>query len=208
MTKARHRYRGELARPLRPGETADTKLPALLADLVATSDKEAVIAMLVRHVVGLSAHSQYPLELRCKGKAPDTINKRLPLLYAYLGVSDYRAALLALAARHVAGFRQDQDSAPVGGRPALLKPENAGWLCEIIDDMLATGQSSAARKLTVLDCAKRISAALPGPDCVATFYGTAPKKLVEIYSDRKRADRQFIKQMNRTSAALKNRHGI
>ena len=48
----RYTYRGELARPLKPSEAAELKLPLLHSDLGATSDRDAVCKMLDRHVIG------------------------------------------------------------------------------------------------------------------------------------------------------------
>lgn len=121
----RHQYRADLARPLKRRETAISKLPLLRADLGATSDRDAVCKMLVRHVIGKNVRQwAYPIEVRGEPVSGPTAEQRLPALYAYLGTSDVSVVLLMLAQRHVPGFTEPSLKR-AGGRPRRVNAVGA-----------------------------------------------------------------------------------
>lgn len=122
----RHIYRGELARPLKPGETTLSKLPLLRTDLDATSDEDAVCKMMVRHIIGHSVPGiGYPIQVRGRPVSGPPPRLRLPALYAHLGVADDTSALIELAIRHVPGFRE-LNVKRRGGRPKSIPTESDG----------------------------------------------------------------------------------
>lgn len=202
MVSKRHNYTGDLARPLKAGETPESKLALLMSNLGATTEHEAVLALLVRHVVGKNVRD-YPRSLTKPLNAGDHANERLLLLHEHLGAKDDAEALVTMARRHVQGFRCEK-SGQKGGRPSAVATRGENYfdygadvalLRELIDDMRETGKKSGGGKLTVLDCAKRISSSQPNPGDVDRFYKVPPKTLVELYRDRKRDDAQAHKEI-------------
>jgi hypothetical protein len=202
MVSKRHNYTGDLARPLKAGETPESKLALLMTDLGVTTEREAVLGMLVRHVIGKNVRD-YPKSLTKPLSTGDHANQRLPLLHGYLGAKDDVEALIKMARRHVLGFRCEE-SGQKGGRHSAVAKRGENYfdygadvalLRELIDVMRETGKKSGGGKLTVLDCAKRISSSQPNPGDVDRFYKVPPKILVELYHDRKRDDAQAHKEI-------------
>lgn len=194
------RYTGILAKPLRPYETPESKLPALKDALRVATDRDALIVLLVRHVIGQRASCGYPLTLRGAPKRGASPSDRLPALFAYVGATTEREALIAMAERHVPGFKPGRK----GGRPPSggIRPFDAklqahvAQIWEAIDDRL--GQPG----LTVQECAEQISVAPNLPDHSTNvssfanpFFNVEPKKIVEAYNHRKRGNQQSVTEL-------------
>jgi hypothetical protein len=194
------RYSGALAKPLKPHETVHTKIVALKAALKAESDRDAVVAMLLRHVIGKKASCGYPLALRGAPKRGTKPVDRIPDLFAHLGVASEQEALLEMARRHVPGFsagrKGGRPSDRASGRYNISTEADVAQIWEAIEDRL--GQTG----LTVQQCAERISTTERFGDVVNPFFGFSAKKIVEAFNHRKRGDRLFATEMEEVLAEL------
>lgn len=195
-----NRYSGVLAEPLRPHENRRNKIAALKTALRVQSDRDAVLAMLLRHVIGKKASCGYPLALRGAPKRGTKPIDRLPALYAYLGVSTDQAALLEMAERHVPGFnpgrKGGRPSDRASGRYSFKTEADVAQIWEAIEDRM--GEFG----LTIQQCAERISATKDWGDFPNPFFGTSAKKIVEAFNHRKRGNRQSIVEMDELIHAL------
>jgi len=210
-TKARYRYTGVLLQPLRLGESADDKISILYKDLGAPSDTEAALVLAVRHLSGFQRFGPktrvYPSgPLRWHLKPNEKPEDKLPLLYAYFGVKTAREAVLALAYRHVPGFRPLNKNR-AGGRARMMVKAGLSdadadvdeqFLCDIID-MLR--EENPGKKLFAI--AYELSIYEPPPGSENPGYGKDPKWIVQRYTNRKRYDKAFDKRFARICREIK-----
>ena len=208
----RYTYKGALAQPLKPGQTPALKLPALLADLGAGA-RAAVLRVASRHISGFQRSGpkrrSYPSgPLRWHLKPNEQPEDKLPLLYAYLGVSTDEEALLALAIRHVPGFRPASPmrnggptriSMKCGGNNDAEADADEAFMCEIIEVMR---EACPGRKLA--DIAYELSTEKePGSENPA--FGKDPNWIVHRYTNRRRYDRASDRRFGRVVRKLRAR---
>jgi len=137
----RYIYRGALARPLRPGERAEDKLPDLLADLgVSPGDYDTALLRLgPRHISGLRKSGprtrRYSGPLRQLLKQHEKAEDKVPLLMSHYGVSTHRTCLMAVARVHVPGLRLISPGRTGGptrktrrASEQIIKKEEAKWI--------------------------------------------------------------------------------
>jgi hypothetical protein len=208
---ARYRYTGVLLQPLRPGESADDKISLLYKDLGAASDTEAALVLAVRHISGFQRTGPksrvYPSgPLRWHLKPNEKPDDKLSLLYAYLGVATPKEAVLALAYRHVPGFRPLNKDRAGGRTRAMVKAGlsdadadvDEQFLCDIID-MLR--EENPGKKLFAI--AYELSIYEPPPGSENPGYGKDPKWIYQRYTNRKRYDKASDNRFARTCRAMR-----
>lgn len=192
-----HQYTGPLARPLRSGEKPEDKIADLKNFHSASSDRDALVEMMIRHVIKKQA-KQYPLALRSAPKRGKKPEDRIPDLKAHLGVSSDGEALLELAKRHVPGFKPSRR----GGRPPrggesgefdFQREAKEALVLEAMEDRLGD------KNLSLKECAKRVSR-IPGHP----LSGASPEYIIERYNHRKRSERQFGKELEERLVKLKS----
>ena len=199
----RYSYKGELARSLRTGQKPEDKLPLLYTDLGVTTPAKAALALAVRHISGFQRVGRntrrYPSgPLRWHLKSTQEPKDKLLALYSYLAVTTDKEAVLALAARHVPGFRR-ANSLRSGGRKGMsakrrgLRAYEAyaeeHWMCDIID-MLRENEPDAKLFRIAYD----LSRDKPPPGCENPGYGLPPEWIVQRYTNRKRYDENAVKR--------------
>jgi hypothetical protein len=210
----RYTYKGALAQPLKPDQTPASKISALLSDLGAPNVHEAVLLLACRHISGFQRSGpksrSYPSgPLRSHLKPNEQSQDRLPLLYSYLGVSADEDALLALAVRHVPGFRY---ASPFrnGGRKRVSQNDgqltdveadgDEAFLIEIID-MLR--EANPGKKLVAI--AHELSIDKPAAGCENPAFGKDPNWIVQRYTNRRRYDRASDRRFGRVVRKLRAR---
>jgi len=212
MTATRYIYTGKLAQPLRVDQRPEEKLDLLYADLAASTDDEAIIALAVRHISGFQRKGpktrSYPSGLlRWHLKCHEQPEDKLPLLYSYLNVSTPREAVLVLAARHVPGMRPPSARRAGGptrltittlglnsnktgaGKPSHRELANEAYdaeaeMCDFIDQIRKRDPN---RKL--LSIAYDMSIEVPPSGYINPAYGLTPDQIVQRYTHRKRYDK-------------------
>jgi hypothetical protein len=210
---SRYIYKGLLAQPLKAGAAPAVKIPELISDLGAAAVRDAVVLMTIRHVSGFQRSGpksrSYPSgPLRWHLKPNEQPEDKLPILRAYLGVSTDEETLLALASRHVPGFRFATPARTGGRARTMVKTGlneaaadvDEAWLCEIID-MLR--EANPRKKLFAI--AHELSIDKPPPGSENPGYGKDPQWIVQRYTNRKRYDRASVKRGKRVLAKLKAR---
>jgi hypothetical protein len=143
---------------------------------------------------------------------------KLPLLYAFLGTSNPKEALLDLASRHVPGFRPacplrnggrkrvkraSDIAVAVKGKPTTKKRQaveaasaaaelDEAWMCDLIDMYRA---HEPKRKLAAI--AYELSSAKPPAGCENPAYGRETKWIVQRYTNRKRYEAASTRRFER-----------
>jgi hypothetical protein len=196
----RYVYKNELALPLRDDQRPEDKLLVLHGDLGVSTDGEAALALAIRHLSGFQHTGPktraYPSgPLRWHLRSNEKPEGKRHALYSYLGVTTDREAVLALAERHVPGFRR-ANPLRSGGRRGMtakhrgLRPDEAygdeDWMCDIIDMMR---EKKPRQKLPRI--AYDLSCDKPGPGCENPAYGLEPEWIVQRYTNRKSRGRSL-----------------
>lgn len=225
MPNVQFNYKGDLARPLRPGESAESKLSLLMTNLAAANYRDAVCAMLRRHVIGKKKTKKtkwdYPLEVRGEAKKrPDTAS-RLPALYKHLAVCDDKSALLALAIRHCRGFQPAREGKSIGGRPHTFSDrviptdgvsggvaDPLDISCHLVDmiDNLMEDATRLGKRRTVMQCAKLLVQHQATMQPTHPFYEVSARAVAQAYHQRKRIERSIDRKHN--EALIKFRKSI
>jgi hypothetical protein len=212
----RYIYKGELAQALRTGQNPEDKLPLLYTDLRVTSDAEAVLALAVRHISGFQRVGRktrrYPSGLlRWHLKSNQEPEDKLPALYSYLGVSTHREAVLALAERHVPGFRRASPTRSGGRKSMNAKRHGLGafeaygddeWMCDFIDD------KREAEGVTIAEAADYLSRRRPKPGTINPGYGLSKEYIIQRYTHRKRYNESFEKRRRRLFVQVRKQLGL
>lgn len=200
--RPRYKYNGCLAKPLKLGEAALSKLPTLLADLGAANCEDAIDVLLIRHVIEHDVR-QYPIVIRGSIQKHGPARDRHQALRRLFATDNAEQILLALAIRHVPGFQsRSANRASAGGRPYRFTPEYKAWLVEIIDREIEVELNRSGKTLTILQAAKRISRSKPESGFVNPFFETPAKVLQAIHNKRKLADRQYYDLERRLSKKM------
>jgi hypothetical protein len=212
----RYIYKGELAQALRTGQNPEDKLPLLYTDLGVTNDAEAVLALAVRHISGFQRVGRktrrYPSgPLRWHLRSNQEPEDKLPDLYSYLAVSNHREALLALAERHVPGFRRANPLRSGGRSGTSAKRRNLRTyeahgdedsMCERIDDL------RRVEGVTIEEAADYLSRSRPKHGQCNPGYGLSKEYIIDRYTHRERYDRNFDKKRERLFLWLRKMLGI
>jgi hypothetical protein len=212
----RYIYKGELAQALRIGQNPEDKLPLLYADLGVTTDREAVLALAVRHISGFRyggpPSRSYPSgPLRARLKSNQEPEDKLPHLYSYLAVSTDKEAVLALAAHRMPGFRCASPTRSGGRTGMSAKRRGLGafeaygdeeWMCDFIDD------KRKAEGVTIAEAADYLSRRRPKPGTVNPGYGLSKEYIINRYTHRKRYDESSEKRRERLFLQLRKQLGL